>query len=280
MALAFEEAGEYDTALELLGGLTDYQGSATHLISCKYGKAQQLMEASDYEGALQLFTELGAYEDSETQLKKCCYNYGKQLFDEGDYPKAQSYLQRVGKYKDARNMGRRAIFLWMKAYYEENALATSYSDTKMLNLSNSSCIALLHYTEEALSSVPGSSNIENGYVILTYIGMNSALRNTTNSYYSALVLFYKNSELYFMHYDMRQDAADSYLLSTVPCEDYTGLGSSLSLTDNSGKDPKSENSVATANGELQAILSLLENFLTENGFTDPLMHLGFSNYTA
>lgn len=74
-ALAYQESGDYASAIAIFEQLGEYKDASSKLEECRkivsYNEALELMEEKDFSGALVKFTDLGSFRDSSEKKAFC-----------------------------------------------------------------------------------------------------------------------------------------------------------------------------------------------------------------
>ncbi len=95
------DAGDTDSAEELLGGMPESEAAVQMLHALVYEIACAARDKVDYPTAIMRFESLGGYSDAAEQAKECTYDYGRQLMREGEYQLAHEQLLLVADRRDA-----------------------------------------------------------------------------------------------------------------------------------------------------------------------------------
>ena len=106
-AKALSTEGNYEQALELLNGISNYGDVAEVRQYIRYTQAKTLMESEKYAEAYNIFSEIGGYEDSKSlaeasyaSFQEQLYNKATALMKSGDYKSATQMFEEIADYSN------------------------------------------------------------------------------------------------------------------------------------------------------------------------------------
>lgn len=100
---------DFETAVNSLTNIQDYEDSARLLEQARYGLAQSLIQA-DPDQAVTLLMALGAYKDSRNLLRAAQYAKATRLLAAGSFQEAANLFATLGTYEDSANQRLAAIY--------------------------------------------------------------------------------------------------------------------------------------------------------------------------
>ncbi len=124
-AVAYEEAGNYDAAIENYSSIEDFKDSSDRIRGCIYRKGTAFLNEGAYEEAKEIFEDLGNYSDSENLSKECDYRKAENLLDEADYDGAISLFSSISDYADSEEMIKECKY---------RAIIDKYGDIKLYDV--------------------------------------------------------------------------------------------------------------------------------------------------
>ncbi|MDL2253019.1 hypothetical protein LJC49_02985 [Ruminococcaceae bacterium OttesenSCG-928-I18] len=105
-AVQFWQAGNYDGALEILGGLGSYADSEALAKQVKYDKGMALLQVRRVDEGRIVFEELGTYEDSAAQAERAAAYLRAEVMT--DPLERYEAFSAFGEYLDARSLAQTA----------------------------------------------------------------------------------------------------------------------------------------------------------------------------
>ena len=100
-ATALFEAGDYEAARQLYGGLGAYREAVRQVMACDYKRAEALEAAGDYAAARDAFLAVAGYEDALNRADRCRYAIAEEQLAAGDREAALQSFLAMGSFQDA-----------------------------------------------------------------------------------------------------------------------------------------------------------------------------------
>ena len=104
-ALALEESGKYQDAINMFETIIDYRDSQEHIEACYEGLYQEALAlegSCEYQEAKKIFETIIDYRDSREHIEACLYQEALALEESGKYQDAINMFKEIEDYKDSK----------------------------------------------------------------------------------------------------------------------------------------------------------------------------------